>query len=69
MLEPSNSFSPYPILIRAIFAIKYAVQMLNARAETATATDADRQLATLEKTAGDMEHCVAHVEAILKEVE
>jgi cell division protein FtsL len=73
MFEHSNNFATLTILILAlilaIFAMKYAAQMLKTRTDAATATDADHRLASLEKTNGDIEQRVAHLEAMLKEVE
>ena len=57
------------IIILAIFAMKFVAQMLKARAETAAATEMDTRLDLLEKSTGDIEHRLAHIEAMLKEVE
>ena len=57
------------IIILAIFAMKFVAQMLKARAETAAATEMDTRLDLLEKNTGDIEHRLAHIEAMLKEVE
>ncbi|MBO6675809.1 MAG: hypothetical protein JJ908_12105 [Rhizobiales bacterium] len=56
-------------LILAVFTMKYAVQALKARTQAAMATQTDARLASVEKTTDTLDRRVAHLEAMLKDVE
>lgn len=63
--NPSVPFTMTTIILLfvfAIFAMKYVSQYLGARAQAAKASEADQKVDALEKR-------VAHMEALLKEVE
>ncbi|WP_201512187.1 hypothetical protein [Psychrobacter alimentarius] len=49
--------------------MKYAVQVLNARAQASKKNEIDTQLTAIEEKSEKLERRVAHLEALLKEVE
>ncbi|WP_224816385.1 hypothetical protein [Hasllibacter sp. MH4015] len=57
------------VFIALIFAMKYGAQYLRDRAEAAKGTDTDLRLKTLDDKNRDLEARVAHLEAMLREVE
>jgi spore coat protein CotH len=73
MLDGSSSFVTLTILvlalILAVFAMKYAVQILKARTQAAMATQTDARLVSVEKNTDTLDRRVAHLEAMLKDVE
>ncbi|MFN3170499.1 MAG: hypothetical protein ACE37E_07385 [Hyphomicrobiales bacterium] len=73
MLDGSSSFVTLTILvlalILAVFTMKYVVQILKARTQAAMATQTDARLVSVEKNTDTLDRRVAHLEAMLKEVE
>lgn len=73
MIEQSGSFFTLSVLVigavLAIFAMRYAAQMLRARADAAMAGETDLRLASVEEKSGDLDQRVARLEAMLREVE
>lgn len=73
MLDGSSSFVTLTILvlalILAVFTMKYAVQILKARTQAAMATQTDARLVSVEKNTDTLDRRVAHLEAMLKDVE
>lgn len=57
------------LLIVLIFAMKYAVQLFKARADAARASATETSIAALTEKSVSMDRRVAHLEALLKEVE
>ncbi len=57
------------LIFLAIFIMKYAVQVLNARAQASKKNEIDTQLTAIEEKSEKLERRVAHLEALLKEVE
>ncbi len=57
------------LIFLAIFIMKYAVQVLNARAQASKKNEIDTQLMAIEEKSEKLERRVAHLEALLKEVE
>ncbi len=72
---PENSTMPFTItllilaLILLVFAMKYGAQFIRDRAEAAKSTDTDVKLAALDEKSRALEKRVAHLEAMLREVE
>lgn len=73
MLDGSSSFVTLTILVLAltlaVFTMKYAVQILKARTQAAMATQTDARLVSVEKNTDTLDRRVAHLEAMLKDVE
>lgn len=57
------------LIFLSIFIMKYAVQVLNARAQASKKNEIDTQLMAIEEKSEKLERRVAHLEALLKEVE
>lgn len=69
MAETDGSFFIFTLLllllILMVFAMKYGVQLLRIRSDTVHAA----QIASLEEQSRSLEKRVAHIEAVLREVE